>query len=74
MKFCPGYYIKEYMESVEMSDIEMCSYLDVDMEFLTKLLNGTESIDLKLAKKLSSLLNTSVELWLNLQRSYDSNE
>ena len=34
------------METTKMSDMEMCNYLDIDMEFLIKLLNGTESVNL----------------------------
>ena len=34
------------METTKMSNMEMCNYLDIDMEFLTKLLNGTESVNL----------------------------
>ena len=38
---------------------------------LSQLLNGQANISNDLAKKLSTMLGTSVDLWLNLQKSYD---
>ncbi len=40
-------------------------------EDVMKLINGERSIDAKLADKLAEIFGTTVEYWLNLQRSYD---
>lgn len=38
---------------------------------LSKLINGQANISNDLAKKLSVMLGTSVEVWQNLQNTYD---
>ena len=38
---------------------------------LSKLINGQANISNDLAKKLSIMLGTSVEVWQNLQNTYD---
>jgi addiction module HigA family antidote len=45
--------------------------LKVDRTTLSRLLNGHSGISPDMAYRLSLLLNTSVEMWMNIQRDYD---
>ncbi len=71
MAFHPGYYIVEIIEDMGMSQAEFAMRMGTTPKTLSNLLNGQANISNDLAKKLSAMLGTSVELWLNLQNSYD---
>lgn len=45
--------------------------LGIERGTLSRLLNGHSGISPEMAMRLSLLLNTSVELWMNVQRDYD---
>lgn len=45
--------------------------LGVNRTTLSRLLNGHSGISPEMAYRLSMLLNTSVEMWMNIQRDYD---
>ena len=45
--------------------------LKVDRTTLSRLLNGHSGISPDMAYRLSLLLNTSAEMWMNVQRDYD---
>jgi antitoxin HigA-1 len=45
--------------------------LKVERTTLSRLLNGHSGISPEMAYKLSLLLGTSAEMWLNIQRDYD---
>jgi addiction module HigA family antidote len=45
--------------------------LKVNRITLSRLLNGHSGISPEMAYRLSLLLNTSPEMWLNIQRDYD---
>lgn len=69
--FHPGYYIAEVMESMEMNQVEFACRMGTTTKTLSCLLNGQANISNDLAKKLSVMLGTSTEVWLNLQNAYD---
>jgi len=71
LAFHPGYYINEIIEDMEMSQEEFAKRLDVTPKTLSCLVRGKANISKDLAKKLSLMLNTSVEMWLNLQQEYE---
>lgn len=71
MAFHPGYYIKEIIEDMEMTQCEFAKRLDTTDKTLSKLLSGQISLSLEIAKKLSQMLGTSVDMWLNLQKKYN---
>lgn len=45
--------------------------LGVERSTLSRLLNGHAGISPEMALRLSVLLNTSVEMWMNIQRDYE---
>lgn len=69
--FHPGYYIKEIIDDMEMTQEEFAIRLGTSAKTISKLVNGKANISKDLAMKLSNMLNTSPEVWLNLQKQYD---
>ena len=70
--FHPGFYLKEYLEELQMTQDEFAKRLGISGKQLSLILNETASITADIAYKLSRLMNTSVEMWLNLQTKYDA--
>lgn len=71
MAFHPGYYIAEIIEEMEITQAEFASRMGTNTKTLSYLINGQADITVDLAKKLSVMMGTSVEVWLNLQKTYD---
>lgn len=68
----PGYYIDEIIEDMGVTQKEFAIRLGTTPKTISKLVNGETGISNDLALKLASLLNSSPEMWLNLQKSYDA--
>ena len=69
--FHPGYYIADIIEDMEISQAEFATRMGTTAKTLSQLINGQANISNDLAKKLSTMLGTSVEVWQNLQNTYD---
>lgn len=69
--FHAGYYISEVIEEMEMTQEEFAKRLDLTPKHLSEIVNGKSKVTPEVANKLSVMLNTSVEMWLNLQTKYD---
>ena len=69
--FHPGYYIADIIDDMEISQNEFATRMGTTVETLSKLINGQANISNDLAKKISVMLGTSVEVWQNLQNTYD---
>ena len=69
--FHPGYYIADIIDDMEISQNELATRMGTTAKTLSKLINGQANISNDLAKKLSVMLGTSVEVWQNLQNTYD---
>jgi addiction module HigA family antidote len=69
--FHPGYYVNDYIEGYGMTQEEFAKRLDVSPKHVSELVNGKKDISNNLAKNLSLMTGTSVELWINLQKTYD---
>lgn len=72
MAFHPGYYIDEIIEEMGITQEEFAIRLGTTPKTISKLVNGETGISNDLALKLASLLNSSLEMWLNLQKAYDA--
>ena len=70
--FHPGYYIKEIIDYEGYSIKEFADKLNISEEDLIKIIDGELNISYELANKLSLVLGTSTEYWLNLQDTYNS--
>lgn len=70
--FHPGYYIKELVEESGMTQEDFAKRLDTTPKNLSVLIKGEQSLSLDIAMKLSRMIGTSVNYWLNLQMTYDA--
>lgn len=69
--FHPGYYIADIIENMGITQAEFAIRAGTNTKTLSYLINGQTNITNDLAKKLSVMMGTSEEVWLNLQNSYD---
>lgn len=70
--FHPGYYIKEIVENSGLTQEDFAKRLDTSPKNLSYLIRGEQSISVDIAMKISRMLGTSVNYWLNLQNVYDT--
>ena len=64
--------IKEIIEESGLSQKDFAKRLDTTPKNLSILVRGEQSLSIDIAMKLSRMLGTSVDYWLNLQKSYDA--
>ncbi len=69
--FHPGYYIADIIEDMGISQSEFATRMGTTPKTLSNLVNGQANISNDLAKKLSTMMGTGAEVWLNLQSAYD---
>ncbi len=70
--FHPGYYIKEIIEDSGLTQEDFAKRLDTTPKNLSYLIRGEQSLSIDIAMKLSRLLGTTIDYWLNLQKGYDT--
>lgn len=71
MAFHPGYYVAEIVDDMGITQEEFAIRLGTTPKTLSKLINGQVNLSNDIAKKLSSMLGSSVNFWLNLQKAYE---
>jgi len=69
--FHPGYYIAEIIEDMGISQSEFADRIGISNEMLNNIVDGRLGISSDIARKLSVMLGTSVDVWLNLQDVYE---
>lgn len=69
--FHPGYYIKDIIEDMEITQEEFAMRLGVTGKTLSKLVNGKINLSEEIALQLSIMLGTDIRTWLNLQQTYE---
>jgi antitoxin HigA-1 len=68
----PGKIIREdYLKPLSITINELASALGISRKTLSKILNGRGAITPDMALRLSRAFDTTPDLWLNLQKSYD---
>lgn len=70
--FHPGYYIKEIIDESGLTQEDFAKKLDTTPKNLSILIRGDQSLSIDIAMKLSRMLGTSVNYWLNLQNAFDT--
>lgn len=70
--FHPGYYIKEIVVESGLTQEDFAKRLDTTPKNLSLLIRGEQSLSIDIAMKLSRMIGTSVNYWLNLQNAYDA--
>ena len=71
MAFHPGYYVAEIIEDMGVTQAEFAVRMGTTSKTVSQLVNGQANISNDLAQKLSTMLGTSIEFWLNLQTAFD---
>ena len=71
LAFHPGYYIEEIVEEMGITQEDFAKRLGTTPKNLSLLIRGKQSLSVDMAMKLSKLLGTSMQYWLNLQNAYD---
>ncbi|MDR1701805.1 MAG: HigA family addiction module antidote protein [Sporomusaceae bacterium] len=69
--FHPGYYIKDIIAEMDITQSEFAKRLGTTDKTLSKLLSAQIPLSKDIAQKLSQMLGTTIELWLKLQLAYD---
>lgn len=68
----PGVIIKDILiDSTDLTISDAADRLGVTRTTLSRLLNQHAGVSPEMALRLSILLNTSVDMWVNLQSQYD---
>lgn len=70
MAFHPGYYVKEYLEELEITQEELAKRLQTTPKYVSDLVNGRINLTEEMVLKLSAVFGTSVTMWLNLNQKY----
>ncbi len=65
----PGAVLREFLGDITVT--EAAHRLHVTRVSLSRILNGTNGISADMAMRLATALNTSAEMWVNLQAQYD---
>lgn len=69
--FHPGYYVKDLIEEMEITQDEFAKRLGVSGKTISKLVNGHIPLSDELALGLSLMFGTSTDVWKNMQQTYD---
>lgn len=68
----PGEVLKSlYLEPLEITITDAAKKLGITRKTLSQLINGHGGVSAEMALRLSRALNTTPELWLNMQQNYD---
>jgi antitoxin HigA-1 len=68
----PGGILKrQYLETLDLSVAEVAEALRVSRKTLSKIVNERGAVTPEMALRLSKAFNTTPELWMNLQQTYD---
>lgn len=69
--FHPGYYIKEIIDDMEITQDEFAKRLEVSGKTISNLISGKIPLSKDIALRLSIMMDISIDTWLELQKSYD---
>jgi addiction module HigA family antidote len=67
----PGTMVEEWREGLALTVGDMAAHLGVTRQTLSRIIHGRQSVTADMALRLSEALNTSPQVWLNLQQRYD---
>lgn len=70
----PGETIKENIVYLGIDEDMLAKDLEIKLEELTNILEGSDPINEELAIKLEKVIGPSKDFWLNLQKNYESNK
>jgi addiction module HigA family antidote len=71
LAFHPGYYVNDIINDMRITQKEFAMRLGTSVENISDLVNGQIELSDEMALKLSNMTGTSLDLWLNLQKTYN---
>lgn len=66
--------LKEFLEPLNISQVELAKSLDVPIQRINTLINGKRGMTAETALLLAKRLKTTPEFWMNLQAAWDLHE
>ncbi len=63
--------LEEFLLPLELSQATLAKHMEVDYKVINRIVNGRSSVTPDIAFRLSKVLRTSPEFWLNLQQKLD---
>ena len=63
--------LEEFLKPMGISQVEFAQKLNIPFQRVNQIIKGKRSVTPDTALRLSKVLGTSVELWLNLQLAWD---
>lgn len=67
----PGVMVEEWRQGLGLSVREMAAHLGVTRQTLSRIIHARQGISADMALRLSEALDTSPQVWLNLQQRHD---
>ena len=67
----PGEFLQDMLEDKQISQAKLAKHIGVEPGVINLICNCKRGISAEMAKKLAKALGTEVQLWLNLQNTYD---
>lgn len=72
MPIHPGEVLKyEFLEELNITQSKLAEDIHVPFPAINQIVNGKRGISVDMAFKLAKYFDTSVELWMNLQKNYE---
>ena len=62
---------EEFLRPMGVSQVELARKLNIPFQRVNQIINGKRSVTPDTALRLARVLDTSVDLWLNLQLAWD---
>ncbi len=63
--------LEEFLEPMQISQTALAKHIEVDYKVINRIVNGHSSLTPDIALRLSKVLGTTPEFWLNLQQKLD---
>ncbi len=63
--------LEEFLEPLQLSQAALAKHIEIDYKVINRIVNGHSSLTPDIAFRLSRVLGTTPEFWLNLQQKVD---
>jgi len=67
----PGVLIQNVIDELGMTQVELAKRLEIPLQRLNTIIKGKRGVSVDTALRLSKVIGTTPEYWLNLQMAFD---
>jgi len=67
----PGVLIQNVIDELGMTQVELAKRLEIPLQRLNTIIKGKRGVSVDTALRLSKVIRTTPEYWLNLQMAFD---